>query len=817
MKNISFYISKYIVLSIIIGVFSSEISAQKTIDIHPTTSDIKIDGDLSETDWQQHLQPGNFIQIFPQNGKPSQRKSEIAILYNQSFLYVAAILYVGNKNEINRQLTSRDDLGNSDFFGLQMDPFGKAREGYDFSVTAAGVQSDEKLSSNNGYGNFNVIWDSAVEIYDDKWIVEIRIPFNSIRFPKEDLSNFRINFQRFSSKLNEESFWSPIDPQVDGYLNQFGKLAGLPAIQPPLNLSFYPFVSAVNEKSPDGKNETSFNGGMDVKYVHNNAYTLDVSLIPDFSQAQSDDQIFNLTPFEIKFNENRQFFVEGTELFDKGNYLYTRRIGGEPINKNNINNSEVEEITSNPVSANILNLVKFTGKSAGGLSIGLLNGITAKSEAEILNTETGESRKQITNPFTNYNSLVLDQALKNNSSVTFINNSVLRNGSFYDANLTALLGTLYNKDRTYSFRFKKSISQQYFSSNEKEISEEKDIFGHEYFVYFGKVSGNWTGGVSANLYDENYDPNDFGFLSRNNQLTFRADVRYSQNNPKKSLSRYSHFIDIYRRFYYTLFEKELAYYKMGTNGTFKKNNHTYFVEATYVEDGTNFFEARTPDQPFKRPAYSETFLEYQTNGNKKLSAAGYMVLVNYLNSPIFDSEFITGYGIRARIGQHLFAYLAQSYEYRKGNAGFLTTTENDIIFGQRNINELVNRIQLDYSINSKMSMNVRLRHYWIQVDYNDQFTLQENGDLMDNDLEISVDEFDDNFNQFNIDFVARWQFAPASEISLGYKLGAYAFNTNVRSSYFENLKDVTSAYNSQTLSLKMTYFLDANVLKNWKK
>ncbi|GEQ86754.1 hypothetical protein ULMS_22620 [Patiriisocius marinistellae] len=768
---------------------------------------------LTETDWNQNLQPGNFIQIRPESGKPSLRKSNVGVLYNQNYLYVAAVFYIKDKKEINRQLTSRDDLGNSDYFGLQIDPFGEAREGYDFSVTAAGVQSDEKLSSNNGYGNFNVVWDSAVEIHDDKWIVEIRIPFNSIRFPKENLSNFRINFQRFSSKLNEESFWNPIDPQVDGYLNQFGKLTGLPVIDPPLNLSFYPFVSVVNEKSPEGDNQTSFNGGMDVKYVHNNAYTLDVSLIPDFSQAQSDDQVFNLTPFEIKFNENRQFFIEGTELFDKGDYLYTRRIGGEPINKNDIEINEDELITSNPVSANILNLVKFTGKTASGLSIGLLNGITAKAEAEILNTETGVRRKKVTNPFTNYNSLVLDQALKNNSSVTFINNSVMRNGNFYDANLTALLGTFYTKNRTYSFRFKKAVSQQYFSANETEIFEEKDIFGHEYFGYFGKVSGNWTGGVSAKLYDENYDPNDFGFLSRNNQLIFRADVRYSQNNPKSSLSRYSHFIDVYRRFYYTLFEKELAYYKLGTNGTFKKNNHTYFAEATYIESGKNFFEARTKDQPFKLPAYTETFLEYQTNSNKNLSAAGYVVLVNFLDSPIFNNEFIAGYGIRARVGQHVFAYFGQSFENKKGNAGYLKNIDEAIIFGQRNINELVNRLELYYSINSKINMNVRLRHYWIQVDYKDQFTLLENGDLKDNDLDIAVDEFNDNFNQFNIDFIAKWQFAPASEISLGYKLGANAFNSNVRSSYFENLKDVASADNSQTLSLKMTYFLDANSLR----
>lgn len=791
-----------IVLFIIATIFS-EAMAQKSISAYPINEAIKIDGELSEAIWKENLIDGSFIQTTPENGKPSTRKTEIAVLYDQSYLYIAASLFINNKKEINSQLTARDDLGSSDFFGIQIDPFGEAREGYDFSITAAGVQFDEKITENSGYINFNVVWISKVKIYDDKWVVELKIPFNSVRFPKEDMSKFRINFQRFSSQLNEESFWSPIDPEKDGYLAQFGKLEGLPIIEPPLNLSFIPFVSAINEKSPDGINNTTLNGGMDVKYVYNNAYTLDVSLIPDFSQAQSDDQVFNLSPFEIKFDENRQFFVEGTEIFDKGGYLYTRRIGGSPINKNKVEIAQNEGIISNPVSSNILNLVKVTGKSSTGFSIGLLNGLTAKSEAKFLNTETQEFRTVETNPLTNYNSLVLDQALKNNSSITLINNSVLRRGTDYDANLTALLYRWYNAKRTYTISAKKAVSQQYFS-------DEKDNIGHEYYLFLGKVSGKCRGAVSTSLYDKNYNPNDFGYLSRNNRLTFTGDVSFSENNPIKVFARYRLGLIHQRIYYHSFMEQELAYYKLQSSGNFKKNNHSFFADLTYVEEGKNFYEARKPDRPFLIPAQTETFLEYQTNRNRNISFSGYAVYVQYLDSKIFDREFIAGYGVRARIGQHLFAYFSQAYESKPNNAGFLTTEGDTILFGQRSIDELVNTFQLEYSVNSKMSMNMRLRHYWIQVDYKKQLSLQENGSLIDNNLDIAVTDFNDNFNQFNVDIVARWQFAPASEISLGYKLGANAFDTNVKSSYFDNLSDVLKSDNSQTVSLKMTYFLDIN-------
>ncbi|WP_420571522.1 DUF5916 domain-containing protein [Kordia sp.] len=796
---------KHLTIYYVFLFFSVSLYAQKTIQIHKVTSPITIDGVADEADWKQHAEAGNFIQTRPDNGKASTRKTEIAVLYDDSYLYVLGIMHVANKEEISKQLTARDNTGNADVFALQIDPFGETREGYDFTVTAANVQTDLKLSQNNSYENFNVVWDSEVKLYDDKWIVEFKIPFNSIRFPKEAMDNFKINFQRVSTKLNEESYWNPIKPEVDGFLNQFGSLEGLPKITPPLNLSFYPFVSVVNEKSPDGTSKTSLNGGLDVKYVHDNSYTLDVSLIPDFSQALSDNQIFNLSPFEVRFNENRQFFIEGTEIFDKGGYLYTRRIGGVPINKNNIELSENEEIVKNPIASNIINLVKVTGKSSKGFSIGVLNGITAKSEATIQNTETNEFRNEQTNPFTNYNALVLDQTLKNNSSITFLNNSVWRSGKDYDSNFSALLFRGYTKNRTYSVYVKKAVSQKYFS-------DQKDEFGHQYYAYLSKVSGNWRGGISANLYDDKFDNNDFGFLPRNNQFSVRANINYQNNNPKKWFNQYSVGIDHSQRYYYSLFEKEFAYYKLQGDATFK-NNSVFFGSFAFIEKRQDFFEPRTKDRNFNKPAQLEYFAEYQTNRNKNFSFAGYAVYVKTLNSAIFSDEFIAGYGLRGQLGQHISLYFSQDVTNIPSNAGFVTRENNDLIFGKRSVKELTNTFEASYAIYSKLSMNLRVRHYWIQVDYDDQFSLNTQGNLDRNNYTIDPNDFDDNFNSFTIDYTARWQFAPASELSFNYKLGANLFNNQINSGYGTNLKNTLQQDNSNTISLKMTYFLDFNQLR----
>jgi hypothetical protein len=783
--------------------------SQKEIISHSLTETIKIDGELNELVWESAMENGNFIQSSPNNGKQTTQKTKIAIVNDASYFYVSAELYINENQKINNKLSSRDDNGTSDYFGIMFDPFGASREGWAFLVTAANVQLDIKLTNNGNYGEWNAVWESAVKIYDNKWTVELKIPFNSIRFPKGSFENFTINFERFDSSTNEDSFWNPIDENKDGLLNQFGKLKGLKNVNPPINLSFNPFISIVNETSPDNSSKTNFNGGLDLKYVHNNAYTLDLSLIPDFSQALSDDQVFNLSPFEIKYNENRQFFVEGTELFDKGNYLYTRRIGGRPINQNIFNTDVDEEIIDNPISSNIINLLKFTGKTKNGLSIGILNGITAKSEAKVKNTTTDEVRTVETNPLTNYNSIVIDNALKNNSSLTLINNSVLRNGNEYDSNLSALLYRWYNKKRTYSMYFKKAVSQKYFSTTGNQ-------FGHEYFASLSKVSGNWTGGVSIKLLDENFENNDFGYLTRNNQLSLRANVTYTNNSPKKAFSQYRIGLDHSRRYYYTLMENEQTYYKLKSNSTFKKNNHNAYAVFTYVEKGKNFYEPRVKDRYFIKPGFTETVLEYQTNRNKNLFFATYFVAVNYLNSEIYTNEIVTGYGLRVRLGQHLFIKLEQDFSKNPNSAGYITKQGNDILFGKRSIKELTNSLNINYAINSKLNMSARLRHYWIQVDYDKQYTLLNDGNLTGNNYDIDPNDYDDNYNTFNIDFLAKWQFAPASEISLGYKLGASLFDNDVKSSYFNNLKSTLKEDNSNTISLKMTYFLDYNTIKTRK-
>lgn len=183
--------------------------------------------------------------------------------------------------------------------------------------------------------------------------------------------------------------WNPIDVTVNGFINQEGLWTGIKDIKAPLRLSLSPYLSAYINRypynTPGVKNTTtSLDGGMDIKYGISDGFTLDMTLVPDFGQVQSDNQVLNLSPFEVKYNENRPFFIEGTELFSKGNLFYSRRIAAQPVSYYNVQDTANdashihanEHFLKNPLESKLINGAKISGRTSGGLGIGFFNAIT---------------------------------------------------------------------------------------------------------------------------------------------------------------------------------------------------------------------------------------------------------------------------------------------------------------------------------------------------------------------------------------------------------------------------------------------------------
>ena len=457
---------------------------KKNIGAQRTDAVVVIDGQLDEEAWLSAEPSNGFLQLEPNPGRPAAQPTELRILYDNSGIYIGAFL-ADEPDSILMELSERDDLANTDWFGVFLDPYRDGINGVGFIVTPANVQYDAKYSSFGEDDNWDAVWESQTSLNQDGWVVEIRIPYSAIRFPQAPEQIWHINFGRLIQRQQQKSFWNRIDPQQQGLLNQSGYLTGIRNIKSPVRLQATPFLAFYGEvlhdaaENPVNSWGRSINGGMDIKYGINDAFTLDMTLIPDFGEARSDNQVLNLSPFEVRFDENRPFFTEGTELFNKGGLFYSRRIGGQPLRYREVEDqlTEGEEIISNPVQTQLYNATKISGRSRKGLGIGFFNATSGREVALIRNSE-GIERAFETTPFTNYNVLVLDQNLPHNSFATLINTTVLRSGSAYDANVTGTVFTLRNKDNSYAVEGKGVLSQQYFT--------DRTDLGHTYSLSLKK-------------------------------------------------------------------------------------------------------------------------------------------------------------------------------------------------------------------------------------------------------------------------------------------------------------------------------------------
>ena len=310
------------------------IAAQvKSIAISRTEEKIEIDGQMNETSWLNAAIATDFLERNPTEGNPPKFKTEVRMTYDNNNLYVLGYCFDNHPDSILTQLGERDDNLNADLFTVLFDPYHQKLDAFVFSVSASGVQSDSRFSD----ASFNAVWESAVQIVDDGWIVEMRIPYYAIRFPKDKQQAWKINFERNIRRSRTGLQWSLVPKNIETPINYWGDLKGLSDIDDPLRLSLSPYVSSFTAFSK-GESSIGYGAGADLKLGLNESFTLDMTLLPDFSQVRSDNIVKNLGAFEVVFEEQRPFFQEGIDLFNKSDLFYSRRIGGFPSGYSNAYN-----------------------------------------------------------------------------------------------------------------------------------------------------------------------------------------------------------------------------------------------------------------------------------------------------------------------------------------------------------------------------------------------------------------------------------------------------------------------------------------------
>ena len=788
----------------------------KSIPAQRTTTLIKIDGILNEPDWKNAPSALGFTEFRPTpfKAEDTAKRTEVYILYSDEGIYLGGYCHERSRDSISAELNGRDGFGNNDFIGFIFDTYNDKINGFEYFITPLGEQMDAKISPNPNGNNedvsWNAVWKSATRINANGWSFEVFIPFSAIRFSKKPVQDWGLNITRRWQKTGQQVAWNTIDLNKNGFLTQEGYWTGLKDIKPPLRLQFSPFFSIYANHYPyhqDGVKDwtSSVNGGMDLKYGISQAFTLDMTLIPDFGQVQTDNHILNLSPFEVKFNENRSFFTEGTELFNKGNFFYSRRIGGTPLHYYDVHNliNSNEHIVSNPSETKLINATKISGRMQNGLGIGFFNAVSAATYAKI-EDDQGNSRKVETSPLTNYNILVFNQSLKNNSSVTLLNTSVLRKGSAYGADVTAALFDFNDKKNMWNVGGKLATSSLigYLPGN-------RSLTGYSHSVYFGKTSGRFNFNVSQDLTDDKFNSNDLGYFTNNNYLNHNVYAGYHWTKPARWYNNvYLNFNALYTQLLQPLTYQN-ANFNVNVNSQLKNLWDVAFLLG-YEPENNNFYEARVPGRIFKSWADWFVNASVQTNASKRYSISTNMFYVdrNLFKSKRYQFSFQQAY----RFSRKFSIGLLIDLEPKTNEPGYADTKNSEIIFGRRNINTIENSFNIKYSFNDHMVFTTRIRHYWSEVAYKEYFTLADDGTLVKNNTYTG--NADQNYNTFTVDAFYTWQFAPGSFINLVWKENATTFDGIAGRGYLKNLDNTLGSSQNNNLSFKIIYFIDYLTLKN---
>ncbi|GAB1444512.1 MAG: carbohydrate binding family 9 domain-containing protein [Cyclobacteriaceae bacterium] len=382
------------------------------LSISKIDEDIVIDGNLDECIWNDAEVADNFMQFFPSDTSYAQLKTEIRMAYDDNNIYIAAKMYNNSpgKGKYVTPSLRRDFKGDAnDGISILFDTFKDRTNAFIFGVNPFGVQREGLISNGgSGGGSFSLNWDNKwyaeAKQYDGYWTAELSIPFKTLRF-KEGLSSWYINFFRIDSQTGERSTWSPIPQNFSITSNAFNRelIWDTPLKKPGANISIIPHITTAQERDFEKgtPKKSNMDYGGDAKIALSSALNLDITINPDFSQVDVDQQVTNLDRFEIFFPERRQFFLENADLFsdfgvDRMRPFFSRRIGvaEDTLAEENVQNK-------------ILYGVRLSGKVNNNLRVGFLN-------------MQGEQDRRIGQLSTNYTVATFQQKVFSRSNIGMI-------------------------------------------------------------------------------------------------------------------------------------------------------------------------------------------------------------------------------------------------------------------------------------------------------------------------------------------------------------------------------------------------------------
>ncbi len=534
----------------------------------------QIDGKLDEAIWQQEGQwSEKFSQVIPFERVYTGSWTRVKLFYDDQNIYVGVYCKDIHPETMNAFIGNRDDNSNGDLISIAFDTYHDYRVAPEFNINLGGNKTDltvtDKLSVNLSW---NAVWEGRthIDMQDSSWTAELRIPFSQLRYNQNNPDGiWGLHVRRIIRRNNEVQNWSLIPIKNNGHVFSFGEMHGMDDLPKPRGMEILPYAMGkyVNEpkipNSPFQKGH-KFQGsaGLDAKFSLSD-YTLDMTINPDYGQVELDPSVMNLTAYEVFYDEKRPFFLEGKHILEfdnneRGMMFYSRRIGARPsYTPQGIDN--VANFASTPSFIPIIGAMKLTGTNKNGLTVGLMESVTARTFAQT--ARDGARSEEMTEPLTNYTVARLQKNWDGNTlfggMLTSVNRHLsedhLKESLLANAFTAGLDFTQYFSKRLYYIDAKAMYS--HLQGSETAILNKKRNAthyyqresGHDYldldpnatkmqgtggYVKVGKKgNAQWNYSQTFNWSSPGFDLNDVGYNKESDYLLNESEIAFRKTDP----------------------------------------------------------------------------------------------------------------------------------------------------------------------------------------------------------------------------------------------------------------------------------------------
>ena len=646
--------------------------ANRTYTATRTEQVPRIDGVLDDPCWTEGVWASGFIQQQPNEGQPASYPTELKILYNSNNLFIAIRCYDGEPEKMRRIYGSRDAF-TGDVAGIAIDSYNDNKTAFEFNLTSAGQKIDLKHKGDFEFDfNWNAVWNGKTAMEDSAWTAEMQIPFSQLRYANSEEHVWGMHVWRWIDRKSEESQWKLIPINAPAMVYLFGDLDGIKNIRSSRQVEFLPYAlfkynpRPKNDRNPYGNTKEFFpNLGFDTKIGLSSNFTLNATVNPDFGQVEADPSVLNLTAFETFYEEKRPFFLEGSEIFDfsldQDRVYYSRRIGQAPGFIPEING---DHYMQTPENSTILGAAKISGKTSGGLSVGILESITSSENAKVY-YPGNENQDTLIMPYSNF---IVARVLqeKNNANTIFggiftavnkfspdtrieslTNRNAFSSGLDFEQNF---------RDKTYFIGGKILMSQLSGKKSAIENIQESTIHlyqrpGLPYLserfdtartiltgtggqIQGGKKGGKWRIQEKLKWRSPGFDLNDIGYLRQADVMGQTTEIKYIENEPHKFSRNYN--VSLFQSVS-SSFGGELIYAASGINLANQFHN-LWGVQMSYTVSFSSFEtrELRGGPALWMNPRYDFT-AQFNSNRAKNFSFSGGVL---YTKVQFEDSRFL---------------------------------------------------------------------------------------------------------------------------------------------------------------------------------